>query len=117
MVKSLQSPRTRFCVLLFRFRQNIRGAKCPPVLRFVRVVQPVTVIHQCLPVIDSLTVRSVVIELEPSSVRLLHIPDDKIQLKMPLVQVLHLQDAVLIFSKTGHQYPRKALLHPFMLSR
>lgn len=101
MVKSLQSPRNRFCGLLFRFRQIIRGDKCPPVLRCVRVVQPVMVIHQCLPGIDSRTVRSVVIGLEPFSARQLHIRDDKIQLKTPLVLVLHPQDAVLIFSRPG----------------
>ncbi|EKH32244.1 hypothetical protein EC960107_5592 [Escherichia coli 96.0107] len=117
MVKSLQSPRNRFCGLLFRFRQIIRGDKCPPVLRCVRVVQPVMVIHQCLPGIDSRTVRPVVIGLEPFSARQLHIRDDKIQLKTPLVLVLHPQDAVLIFFKTGHQYPLKALHHPFTLSR
>ncbi|MGK3687155.1 hypothetical protein ACSLPA_33190, partial [Escherichia coli] len=31
--------------------------------------------------------------------------------------MLHPQDAVLIFFKTGHQYPLKALHHPFTLSR
>ncbi|MQH28230.1 hypothetical protein EI056_23645, partial [Escherichia coli] len=76
MVKSLQSPRNRFCGLLFRFWQIIWRDKCPPVLRCVRVVQPVMVIHQCLPGIDSRTVRPVVIGLEPFSARQLHIRDD-----------------------------------------
>ncbi|MGK3687141.1 hypothetical protein ACSLPA_33065, partial [Escherichia coli] len=53
----------------------------------VRVVQPVMVIHQCLPGIDSRTVRSVVIGLEPFSARQLHIRDDRVHVVAALMAI------------------------------
>lgn len=80
-------------------------------------MQPVMVIDQRLPGINPRPVCTVVVRLKTLSRLKLHIRDDKIQLKPPLVLVLHPQNAVLIFFKSGHQYPLKTLHHLFTTSR
>ncbi|HIF7765747.1 TPA: hypothetical protein ACX4IW_005066, partial [Escherichia coli] len=67
-------------------------------------MQPVMVIHQRLPGINSRPVCPVVVRLEAFSGLQLHVRNDKIQLKPSLVLVLYPQDAVLILFETGHQY-------------
>ncbi|ECF8289677.1 hypothetical protein C4F05_23800, partial [Salmonella enterica] len=52
-VKHIKPPCNALSKRLFRFRQVIRECQRPAVLRGVRVMQPVMVIHQRLPGINS----------------------------------------------------------------
>ncbi|EGK31052.1 hypothetical protein SFK304_5453 [Shigella flexneri K-304] len=67
MIKSVYPPCNALSKRLFRFRQVIRESQRPAVLRGVRVMQPVMVIHQRLPGINSRPVCAVVVRLEAFS--------------------------------------------------
>ncbi|WP_370737494.1 hypothetical protein [Shigella boydii] len=67
MIKSVYPPCNALSKRLFRFRQVIRESQRPAVLRGVRVMQPVMVIHQRLPGINSRPVCPVVVRLEAFS--------------------------------------------------
>ncbi|CAM7313087.1 hypothetical protein ESCOCP332B_26125 [Escherichia coli] len=67
MVKCIYTSRDALSKRLFRFRQVIRECQRPAVLRGVRVMQPVMVIHQRLPGINSRPVCAVVVRLEAFS--------------------------------------------------
>ncbi|EPO7767173.1 MULTISPECIES: hypothetical protein [Enterobacteriaceae] len=79
-------------------------------------MQPQSAVHDGLPGIDAWTVGAIVIRLEPSAGQQLRVRDQKIQLKPPLVTMLHPQDAVLVFIKSGHQNPLKACHQLFPLA-
>ncbi|CST54298.1 Uncharacterised protein [Shigella sonnei] len=67
MIKSVYPACDALCKRLFRFRQVIRESQYPAVLRGVGVMQPVMVINQRLPGINSRPVCPVVVRLEAFS--------------------------------------------------
>ncbi|WP_412101550.1 hypothetical protein [Escherichia coli] len=67
MIKSVYPACDALSKRLFRFRQVIRESQYPAVLRGVGVMQPVMVIHQRLPGINSRPVCPVVVRLETFS--------------------------------------------------
>ena len=78
-------------------------------------MQPQPAVHDGLPGINARTVGAVVIRLETSAGQQLRVRDQKIQLKPPLVTMLHPQDAVLVFIESGHQNPLEARHQRFTL--
>jgi len=80
-------------------------------------VQPQPGVNEGLPRIDARTVGLVKIRLQALSGQQFGVRYQEIQLQPPLVPVLHPQDAVLVFIKTGHQNPLEALQQLLTLPR
>jgi len=80
-------------------------------------VQPQPGVHCGLPRIDARTVGLIKIRLQPLSGQQFGVRYQEVQLKPPLVPVLHPQDAVLVFIQTGHQNPLEALHQLLTLPR
>ncbi|MFI7786666.1 hypothetical protein EN46_24985 [Citrobacter amalonaticus] len=67
-----------------------------------------TAVNHCLPRINAWTVGPVVIGLETLTGQQFGVRNEEVQLQTSFVAVLHPQNAVLVFIKSGHQNPFKA---------
>lgn len=79
-------------------------------------MQPQPGVNEGLPRIDARTVGLIKIRLQALSGQQFGVRYQEIQLKTALVTVLHPQNAVLVFIKTGHQNPLEALHHLLTLA-